>query len=244
MDSYIIIDGRKLHYMQFGNGEDIVFLHGWGASASAFLFVAKALSRDYRVTLLDFAGFGDSDEPTFPHSVHDYANDVLVLLKELNIERAVFIGHSFGGRVSIELGTKYKNAVRAIVLIDSAGIKPRRGIKYYLKVYAHKILKTLKIGNLKGSKDYQILSSVMRRTFINVVNYDQTPLLSKIDCKVAIFWGDDDNETPLYMYNKMRKYIRNNDAFLLKGGHFSYIDDSKRFMLILSAYLKEVCVTK
>ncbi len=217
-----------------------MFLHGWGGSISAFLFVAKRLSRQYRVTVLDFAGFGQSPPPNVPYTVRDYAQEVVDLLDELGIEKAVLVGHSFGGRVALEMATFFKERVKALVLVDSAGIKPRRSICYYFKVFCHKLLKKMGLKGLKGSSDYRALSPIMKRTFVNVVNYDQTYLLSSIECDTAIFWGDKDTETPLYMARKLKNCIKNSQLFMLKGGHYSYADDYATFIAILTAFLKEI----
>ena len=56
----------------------------------------------------------------------------------MEIEKVILIGHSFGGKVSIWLGNLYPEIVDKIVLIDSAGLIPRRGLKYYIKVYCFK----------------------------------------------------------------------------------------------------------
>lgn len=233
------VNGHKLHYVTFGKGKDIIFLHGWGASISAFLFVAKNLCYDYRVTVLDFAGFGASEEPAVPYGVEDYAKDVICLMDRLHIESATFVGHSFGGRVAVWMGSRFPDRTQRLVLVDSAGLKPRRKPVYYIKVFAHKVLKKLGKKGLKGSSDYQILSPVMKQTFIKVVNCDQTSQLKDIVCPTAVFWGKNDKDTPLYMFAKFKKRIAGAQSFLLDGGHFSYVDDSVRFMLILRAYLKE-----
>ncbi len=229
-----------MNYKSFGKGQDIVFLHGWGASISAFLFVAKRLGKQYRVTLLDFAGFGSSPPPERPYTVGDYTRDVVDLLDELGIKEAVFVAHSFGGRVALELATFFKERVRALVLVDSAGLKPRRTIAYYLRVATHKLLKKMGLKGLKGSSDYRDLSPIMKRTFVNVVNYDQTYLLKSVECECAIFWGENDTQTPVYMARKLKKGIKNTQLFMLKGGHFSYADDYATFISILSAFLKEI----
>ena len=160
-----------------------------------------------------------------------------MLFRSLNIEKATLVGHSFGGRVAIYIAAKYPEKVEKLVLVDSAGIKPRRGIKYRLKILLHKILKKFGKG-LKGSKDYRALSSVMKKTFQNVVNYDETYLLSDITADTAIFWGDKDKDTPLYMARKLNKKIKSSHLFLLtNAGHFSYLDNSGYFLKILSAFI-------
>lgn len=234
---YVSINSHRVCFEQFGKGKNIVFLHGWGASRTAFLFVAKRLCYKYRTTVVDFAGFGESEEPKEPYSVGKYADDINELLEYCGIENATFVGHSFGGRVAVELATRYADKVARLVLIDSAGIKPRRKPVYYIKIAMHKILKKLGKRGLKGSSDYAILSDNMKKTFVNVVNYDQRGDICKIKQPTAVFWGKQDKETPLYMYRYYLKHIDGAQGFLLDGGHFSYVDDFAKFIAILSAYL-------
>ena len=215
-------------------------MHGWGGSVSAFLFVAKRLATyGYRCILVDFAGFGGTPEPERPYTVKDYADDLLNLLDEVNVQRAVFVGHSFGGRIGIEIASKTPERVKKLVLIDSAGLKPRRKLSYYIKVFTHKFLKKFGFKGLKGSKDFQILSPVMKETFKNVVGYHQDGELESIQCKTAIFWGKSDKETPPYMAKRLEKGIKNSQLFWLNGGHFAYMDDFFRFFNILLTFLKE-----
>ena len=237
MSEYLTVNGHKLRYICFGSGDDIVFLHGWGASVSAFLFVAKRFCAEHRVTVIDFAGFGESEEPSLPYGVPEYTDDIIMLLEHIGIKRAVFVGHSFGGRVCLELGARHSKYVGKLVLVDSAGLKPRRGLKYYVKVGAHKLLRKLGLKGLSGSSDYKVLSPIMRESFKRVVNYDQTPLLKSISCPTAIFWGDNDKDTPPYMARRLKKGIADSEIFWLHGGHFSYVDDTKNFVLILRAFI-------
>lgn len=237
---FATINGRKTSYFLLGAGEKtIVFLHGWGSSASAFFFAMKQLCAKYRVLALDFLGFGESDYPPENYGVKDYANDVANLMQTLAITNATVVGHSFGGRVALELAAFYSQIAKRIVLIDSAGLKPRRKPDYYLKVFAHKVLKRLGKSGLKGSSDYSALPNCMKKVFVNVVNYDQTDRLCKIKQPCAVFWGEKDEETPLYMYKKFLRGIKGAQGFLLDGGHFAFVTDRAKFMLILAAYLDE-----
>lgn len=213
-------------------------MHGWGGSASAFLFVAKRLG-GYKSIVVDFSGFGESAEPDKPYSVKDYANEVVAMLEEMGESRICVVGHSFGGRVAMEIASGRPDLVRALVLVDSAGLKPRRKPSYYIKIYLHKALVRLGFKGLKGSKDYRVLSPVMKETFKNVVSYDQSGLLSEIHCPTAIFWGGNDRETPPYMARKLKNGIGGSEIFWLNGGHFAYVDDADVFISILRAFLFE-----
>ena len=235
---HFFIGERNIAYKSFGKGENVVFLHGWGANCDAFAREMNSLCGEYRVTAIDFAGFGDSDEPS-AHGVDDYAADLIELLDLLCIKQATFVGHSFGGRVAIFLAAYHPQYVKKLVLVDSAGVKPRRKPSYYIKVAMHKTLKKLGLNGLGGSCDYQKASDNMKKTFVKVVNYDERPILKNIGCKTAIFWGDKDKETPMYMYRHLKKHIHGADGFVLRGGHFAYLEDAYAFDMILKAFLKE-----
>lgn len=235
---FAVINAHKVCFEQFGEGKDIVLMHGWGASRTAFLFVAKRLATRYRVTVLDFAGFGDSEEPSEAYDVEKYADDVVKLMQICRISSATFVGHSFGGRVAIYLASHYPDLVQRLVLVDSAGLKPKRKLSYYFKVAAHKILKKLGHKGLSGSSDYRLLSDNMKRTFVKVVNYYQNTDLKNIVAPTVVFWGKEDRETPLYMYRYFLKNIKGAQGFLLNGGHFAYAEDSVKFLAILSAFLQ------
>ena len=227
-----------MHSLTFGeSGKTVFYLHGWGGDASAFLFCAKALAGGMRGVCVDFPGFGESAEPTRPYTVADYAEEVLALADGMGARSFALVGHSFGGRVALEIAAKHPERVRALALVDAAGLKPRRKPSYYLRVAAHKLLRKMRKKGLAGSSDYSVLSPVMKATFVRVVNYDQTPLLSEIGCSTAVFWGEDDRDTPLYMAKKFARGIRGAHLFLLRGGHFAYLTDPT-FFPVLKAFLE------
>lgn len=234
--------GGVINYKIVGDGINVVFLHGWGGNASAFLFVAERLKSFCRSIVVDFNGFGDTPEPDRPYSVGDYAGEVLSVLEKEGVKKAIIVGHSFGGRVALEIAGKFPDAVSGLVLVDSAGLKPRRKPSYYVKILLHKFLKKLGFRGLQGSRDYRVLSFIMKETFKKVVSYDQTYLLERIDTPTLILWGKNDKETPLCMANKLEKKIKDSKLILLEGGHYAYVEDLANFVKILSAFVKGVGV--
>ncbi len=139
----INIEGLDLNYICEGEGKDVLILHGWGASIQAMLAIHNHLKDRFKVYTLDLPGFGESDEPTEVWGSHDYADFIKKFMDELDIEEVILIGHSHGGRVSIVLGSDYPDLVKKMILIDSAGIIPKRKPKYYFKVYSFKALKQI-----------------------------------------------------------------------------------------------------
>lgn len=213
-------------------------MHGWGGSKQSFAALSDALSSRYNVTLLDFYGFGETPSSAKPLFVRDYAEAVVEILDKEGIEKATFVGHSFGGRVALVLGSEFKERVEKLVLIDAAGVPPKRGIRYKFRVFLHKFLKKLKLRGLKGSSDYAALSEIDKATFRNIVNEDLTPCLPEISAETLILWGKDDKDTPLYMAKILNEKIKNSGLTVLEGGHFAYLSSHHTVLNALRYFLK------
>ncbi|MGI6168837.1 MAG: alpha/beta fold hydrolase, partial [Christensenellales bacterium] len=220
------IGDRRIHYIEHGEGSPVLLLHGWGGSHKSFMPVMAALSGRHRVVALDFPGHGETDEPSQPWSVTEYAQMTLEFIYKVIGGPCNVIGHSFGGRVCIYLAASWPEMVRKLILCDSAGILPRRGPSYYVRVYTYKLGKKMarwgvfrrllgmlgvdvekKIKNA-GSADYRALSEGMKKTFVRVVNQDLRPLLPKIQAETLLVWGAMDQDTPLYQGKIMEKEIK------------------------------------
>ena len=91
----------NINYTQYGKGKDVVLLHGWGQNIQMMDPLGKNLSDEFRITILDFPGFGSSETPNFAYNISDYTESLHELLDSLGIDNPILIGHSFGGRVAI-----------------------------------------------------------------------------------------------------------------------------------------------
>lgn len=238
-----------MYFLRLGDGKQVVvFLHGWGARGEIFKWFAGELKKDYMVVIPDFNGFGKSEDPDSIWGVREYSENLFNLLNELNLKKVTLVGHSFGGRVAIKFCKMYPGCVDRLILVNSAGIRPKRGFKYFIRVMRYKYLKRAAAHNPKlaeklkgfGSKDYKALNDSMKKVFIKVVNEDLKPDMLKIKTKTLIIWGEKDLETPLYMAKKINKYIKGSELIIIKdAAHFSFLDKPRDFILILRAFLKE-----
>lgn len=222
------------HYRK-GTGKELLLLHGWGCDKSIF---DTFDFNGYTVTAIDFYGFGESPTPSYPVDLDYYVLGVEEIIRKYNMEEITVIGHSFGGRVAIKLSDC--DRVSALILCDSAGMKPKRGIKYYYKVLLAKLGKLFKRRFYRGSSDYSKLSGAMKRTFINIVNEDLSPITKKVEKPCLIIWGENDRETPLYMYKRLCKNIKYSRGIVFEGvGHFAIFEQPKRFVALVKEFVKE-----
>ncbi len=252
----ITVAGQRVAYEEAGQGEAILLLHGWGASARLYAPLQQMLAQKYRVLALDFPGFGESPEPPEAWDVDAYADLALGFLRALGVERCALVGHSFGGRVIIKLAARQLHAPRftKLVLIDSAGIKPtpskkatRRGRRYSLgkKVLSLKLMRTLfpqAIENLRqkhGSADYKAASPLMRQVLVKTVNEDLTPLLEKITPPTLLIWGRNDADTPLAHGQLMESKIPGAGLVILENaGHFSFLEQQAQFLRVMGSFFQ------
>ncbi len=251
----ITIKGIDIHYTVSGEGRDLVLLHGWGGSIASFAPVHQHYQQYFRTYSLDWPGFGKSNEPDEPWGVEDYAEMFCEWMRALKIQNPIVMAHSFGGRVVIYSAGKMKYNFHKIILIDSAGIKPKRSLKYYLKVYIYKLIKKLvylpgckqlllkkfeQYRKRAGSSDYRNASENMKKVFIKVVNQDLKKYLSYIHMPTLLIWGGNDTATPLGDAQIMEKLIPDAGLVVFKNaGHFSYLEEFNRFICVADNFLKK-----
>lgn len=237
-----------MFYIQKGADRDLVFLHGWGADHRCFMPLIDRFSASMRVTAVDFWGHGNTPPPDKAFTIFDFCDTLYDTLISAGVTKADFICHSFGARVGILIAAKHPEIVNKLLITGGAGIKPKRGLRYRIKVRWYKFKKLLaKVGLINkkrlekvGSADYRALSGIMRETFVKVVNQDLTPYLSKIQAPTLLLWGENDRDTPLYMAHKMEKLISGSGLVVLNNaGHFAFLDSPRRFGLIAENFLKD-----
>ena len=220
----------------------IVLLHGWGMKKETFLPLAEKL-KGFNYIICDFLGFGESEEPNIPLTLNDYVECVREVIKEYNVTNNLYlVGHSFGGRVAIAYCTKYE--VTKVFLVNAKAFK-NKTIKHKIKIMRYKLIKRFyKIFNKrkyneyikdKGSSDYKALSNVMKKTFVNIVNFDLKKHLKKIKCDVVVLGSINDTIVTYDETVKIHKLIKNSKLYpFFCSGHFSYIDEERKVINIIN----------
>lgn len=250
-----VINGINTNYLAVGQGEPVLLLHGWGSSLEPYRQLINLLSKKYFVIALDMPGFGKTEEPVRPFDVDDYVDFVLEFLKLFSVSKLSLVGHSFGGRVIIKMANRILPfTVDKIVLIDSAGIKPRQTKSKSIKQAKYKIGKWVATRKLilcvfpdmleqlrvkYGSADYVAASPMMRQCLVRVVNEDLSELLPKISAPTLLVWGENDTATPISDAKKMEKDIPNAGLAVIKNaGHFSFIEQPAVFGKIMGSFFE------
>jgi len=216
-----------------------IFLHGWGRDLNDFEDIIKTKNNTSWLAL-DFPPFGKSGQP-FDWNIYTYANMLISLIRHLKIEKFNLIGHSFGGRVAIIVAGMEKDKINKLVLIDSAGMKPKRSIRRKFKIFKYKVYKKLKLNLEKfGSNDYKKLNNNMKKIFSNVVSTYLEENAKLVKAKTLIVFGKNDTETPIYMAKRLNKIIENSKLEIIENaGHFCFLDRKIKFCEILNEFLED-----
>jgi len=246
--------GVTINYEESGNptGSPILLMHGWGCNHTTLASIEKILASGMRVINVDLPGFGDSPEPPAVWGVEDYTQAMEQFLDCLGIDRPSLLGHSFGGRVCILMGSR--RTINKIVLVDAAGVKPRHSLSWYLKVYSYKLAKRLYpliLGKRKAqeridaarrkrsSADYEQASPRMRAILSKCVNEDLCAVMPAISAPTLLVWGTADTATPLADAKKMEKLIPDAGLVAFDGcGHYSFLDNPGGFRAVISSFFK------
>ena len=216
-------------------------LHGYKSCKESFYYQIQYFSKFFRVIALDITGFGASEKNVRAYTLNDYISDINGVLKVLKVEKYNLIAHSFGGRLAIKM-CSMGAPVDKLVLTGSAGLKPRRTLKYYFKVLLYKILKHFvnseKLKNF-GSNEYRTLTEIEKQTYVNIVNEHLDNRLKYVKNKTLIIFGENDKDTPLYFAKKLNRKIKSSILYVIRGaGHFCFSTHHQEFNVLVSEFLK------
>ena len=231
----------------------VILMHGWGCNHSTLKSIEAQLTPGFKVYNVDFPGFGGSNEPSAVWGVEEYTSLIEEFARQEHIESPILLGHSFGGRVGILFASR--NKVHKLILVDAAGVKPRRSLRYYYKVYSYKAIKhalLFFLGKKRGetalnsyrakvgSSDYSNASPMMRAILSKVVNEDLKSVMPKIACPTLLIWGANDTATPLADAKIMEKLIPDAGLVSFDGvGHYSFLENPYQFAAVLKSFLSK-----
>jgi pimeloyl-ACP methyl ester carboxylesterase len=134
-ESFVEADGFRVRYLEAGEGEPLVMLHGGGGLRHYTSHDMLAQSR--RVILIEEPGFGTSAPNERSETMADLANSVAAAVKALGIEQYDLWGTSFGGKLALWLAVQHPEEVRALVLVGPAAIRPEQRPQQPFVLYAH-----------------------------------------------------------------------------------------------------------
>ena len=217
----------------------MVFLHGYLSSKEAFTAQINYFSRFFRVTAIDFIGFGKSASLSAPFSVDDYAVWTEEVLRLLGVEKPHVIAHSFGCRVAVKMSARAPDCFDKILLTGAAGVILKRTFRYRIKVKTYRLVRKFapRFAEKRfGSKEYRTLSPVMRESYKKIVNEDLRGCAEKIENEVLLVQGKEDTTTPKKEAEEYLACMKRGRLVMMDGGHFAFAEHPLAFNLIAEEF--------
>jgi pimeloyl-ACP methyl ester carboxylesterase len=257
-DSFLQIGGLQVRYRVTGQGPDVLLLHGWGGSIESFTPVIQGLAPQYRTIAIDFPGHGQSDLPPSPWRVSDFLTCTLELMDRLELAKPHILSHSFGGRVTIKLASAHPHRAGKPLMAAAAGLPPKRTLAQKfrraagatagrMQGVARSVPGTGRMVDALSRRLYSALASrdyknagELRETLKYVLAEDLTALVPSVRSKVLLVWGDQDQETPLSIGEKLHELLPESELVVFPGaGHFPYLDQQHKFLLLAQRFFRE-----
>lgn len=132
-DEYVDVDGRRIHFLAWGEPDrrGLVFVHGGGANAHWWTHVAAHFAEDFRVLAVDLSGHGDSAHRD-GYRFEDWTDEVVAVADAGGVlGRPVVIGHSMGGFVTIATAALHPDRLTGVIICDSPVTEPDPEIGEY-----------------------------------------------------------------------------------------------------------------
>ena len=239
-----IYDNMKIHYTDVNQAESktIIALHGWGQNIEMMDLLLNSFSKNYRLIIFDLPGHGESTEPPRAYELIDFVKILEKFVKDNNIKNPIFVGHSFGGKLSLLYASR--NKVDKLILLappykkSEAKVDIRIRLLKKLKFIPGTNLILQKLKNKLGSTDYRNASEVMRAVMVKHVNTDITEDVKKIKCPTLIVWGDNDLAVPIETAYELEKLIPDSGVVLYKNSsHYAYLENKENLLKVLDVFL-------
>lgn len=246
---YATINDQQIYFQKLGKGNDLILLHGWKQDVSSFHNISEILKDHFTLWLIDLPGFGRSENPKKPFYVKDYAEIIEEFIKQNKLKNPRLLGHSLGGRIGIKLASQNPEILSKLVLESSAGIKHEHDLLRMASFGLAKIFNALTPDSLSFKKylkhkfykqvgsDYDDAKE-LKSTFVNIINEDLTPDLSKIKTQTLVIGGELDTAVPPRDQKKMYRKIPDSKLEILdKVAHFPHLENPQKFLYYVTDFL-------
>jgi len=116
---YETVHGSKIHYVEHGEGDPILLVHGIPTSAYLWRNMIEPLSQNGRVIAVDMIGYGNSDKPNLQYKLTELQNYLEAFIVQLDLENIQLVVHDLGGPVALPVASKNPERFKAIVAFET-----------------------------------------------------------------------------------------------------------------------------
>jgi len=209
----VAVNDTHLYYEVYGDGEPLIFLHGYTLSTRMWSSFITDFQEDYEVYLIDLTGHGKSDAFTKDLSIRSVGEDLDALLKYLKLEKVKAVGFSYGGDVLFQLAIINPTVVESMITIGAVGTWDVNDYPNYLNAFIFENKDDFPWMNAYHANDTQIraLFEQFKNYTVEVSNEE----LKAIQSEIMLVFGDDDEGVQLKEAFRARTHLPNSDLWIL-----------------------------
>ena len=264
---FVEIDGLQTHYIEKGDGDAVIFIHGFFYDSFQWIKNIDAFAKKYKVYAIDLWGFGYSSREPLDYCYQLYVDQILKFMDNIGLEKATLIGQSMGGGTAIRFSVLNKDRVNKIILVDPAGMPMSLppGTTLFLKTNMGERLFNLDNDFIRKSmlrwgwihdksmvtQDYfdnvtrfhkikgttEVLMSIMKKQYLDKL-YDDIVRLGQMDVPRLLVWGEQDKGIPLTLGLEMNKLINSTQFEIFSpAGHVPNYEQADEFNRVALKFL-------
>lgn len=225
---YSNVNGLKMYYEIYGEGKSLVLIHGGGSTIqSSFESIIPLLAKNRKIIVMELQAHGRTNDRDTPLSFKQDAHDVAALLKNLNIEKADFLGFSNGGQTAIDIALYHSATVNKLILA-STFYKRNAAPPQFWEGFNHADIsimpQSLKDAFLKVNNDTNALHTSFNRDVERMKNFKEwsDDEMKSIKSPTLILNSSNDVGSPESAV-EMYRILPNSKLVILPGKHGAYL---------------------
>ena len=265
----IELDGHQTHYIEKGEGEPLILIHGFLYHSFMWQENIDELAKHYRVFAIDLWGCGYSTRAPLDFGYQLYSKQIKLFMQHLGLERAHFAGQSMGGGTAIQFTVENPDMAGKLILVNCAGMpNPQPFLAKVLNLpFIGEFAMSINTNNVRGDaiKDFFLYDkSLATREYIDDVLWPQKiegsikaglyiqrkdffdklsstiEQLATLNKQVLIVWGKQDVPVSVKRGEQMQAMLKGSQLLVLdKAGHVSNYEQAEQFNQAVVEFLGE-----
>ncbi|MBP6180375.1 alpha/beta hydrolase [Flavobacterium sp.] len=227
---YSEVNGLKMYYEIYGQGKPIVFIHGGGSTIqTSFEKVIPLFAKNRKVIAVELQAHGRTNDRNADLSFEQDTDDIVTLLKNLNINKTDFLGFSNGGTTVLQIAIRHPEIINKIIL--GSALAKRNGVPEWFwdfmkKAQLENMPEQLKKAYKKVSSNPNGLQVMHDKDVKRMIDFKDIPddQIKSIKAPTLIIVGDRDIITPEHAI-EIHRQIVNSELVIIPGEHGEYIGE-------------------
>jgi pimeloyl-ACP methyl ester carboxylesterase len=258
------VNNIKLHVVDKGKQSPaLLFMHFWGGSSRTWTEVAELLGNRYRTIRYDHRGWGESDKPDSGYDIKTLASDAIELIKQLELDKYILVGHSMGGKVAQYIATQKPDGLQKLVLVAPSPanptILPQEAREQMLRAYTTEeginitIDQVFQAGNINPKIRERTIDDITKHTTASRDGWpnfamleDVSEELNNIKVPTLIIAGENDLiDSPKRLEQEVKEKIPGSSLVVIpKAGHLLMLQTPELVASHIDNFVKQSSIDK